>query len=196
MDCSCNTIDGGMTHQPEEAFVFHPISSKIPRQAKVSVPATSHDGVSCYKHCAALSGRIGQLLRHGTSKRVCLMERLSISLEGDPRRPDHRGKAWSLAGDNNLRYALIIGMLLGSTLLVRAEPVDREKWVRQTARASKSCFAKFQQKFRDAKDHSYANCVTDQTNKAIDGCVGGDEFSDCVKERSLKVLEACDLSGC
>ena len=87
-------------------------------------------------------------------------------------------------------------MLLGSTVLVRAEPVDREKWVRQTARASKSCFAKFQQKFRDAKDHSFADCVTDQTNKAIDGCIGGDEFSDCVKERSLKVLEACDLSGC
>jgi hypothetical protein len=95
-----------------------------------------------------------------------------------------------------LRYALIIGMLLGSTLLVRAEPVDREKWVRQTARASKSCLAKFRQKFRDAKDHSFADCVTDQTNKAIDGCIGGDEFSDCVKERSLKVLEACDLSGC
>jgi hypothetical protein len=50
MDCSCNTIDGGMTHQPEEAFVFHVISSRIPRQAKVSVPATSHDGVSCYKY--------------------------------------------------------------------------------------------------------------------------------------------------
>jgi hypothetical protein len=100
------------------------------------------------------------------------------------------------AGDKNLRYALIIAMLLGSTLLAQAEPVDRDKWVQQTARASKSCLAKFRQKFRDAKDHSYADCVTDQTNKAVDDCVGSSEFSDCVKERSLRVLEVCDLSGC
>jgi hypothetical protein len=38
--------------------------------------------------------------------------------------------------------------------------------------------------------------VTDQNNKAVDTCTGDSEFSDCVLERSLRVLEVCDLSGC
>jgi hypothetical protein len=95
-----------------------------------------------------------------------------------------------------MRYALMIAMLLGSMLLVRAEPLDRDKWVGQTGRASKSCLAKFRQKFGEAKGHNYAECVTDQTNKAIDTCIGISEFSNCVMERSLKVLEVCDLSAC
>ena len=96
-----------------------------------------------------------------------------------------------------MRYAFMIAMLLGSTaLLAHAQPLDRDKWVGQNARANKSCLAKFRQKFGEAKGHNYAECVTDQTNKAIDTCIGISEFSNCVLERSLKVLEVCDLSTC
>ena len=99
-------------------------------------------------------------------------------------------------GDKNMRYALVIAMLLGSTLLAQAEPIDRDKWIAQTGRASKSCLAKFRQKFGEDKGHNYSGCVTDQTNKAIDDCVGSTEFSNCVLEKSLRVLEVCDLSSC
>jgi hypothetical protein len=40
-------------------------------------------------------------------------------------------------------YALIIAMLLWSMFLAHAEPLDRDKWVQQTGRATKSCLAKF-----------------------------------------------------
>jgi hypothetical protein len=99
-------------------------------------------------------------------------------------------------GDKNMRYAMVIAMLLGSTLLAQAEPIDRDKWITQTARANKSCLAKFRQKFGDDKGRNYSGCVTDQTNKAIDDCVGSTEFSNCVLEKSLRVLEVCDLSSC
>lgn len=99
-------------------------------------------------------------------------------------------------GDKNMRYALVIAMLLGSTLLAQAEPIDRDKWIAQTGKASKSCLAKFRQKFGEDKGHNYSRCVTDQTNKAIDDCVGSSEFSNCVLEKSLRVLEVCDLSSC
>ncbi|WP_108519513.1 hypothetical protein [Bradyrhizobium algeriense] len=99
-------------------------------------------------------------------------------------------------GDTNMRYVFVIAMLLGSTLLAQAEPIDRNKWIAQTERANKSCLAKFRQKFREDKGHNYSGCVTDQTNKAIDDCVGRSEFSNCVLEKSLKVLEVCDLSNC
>jgi len=95
-----------------------------------------------------------------------------------------------------MRCALIIAMLLGSTPFVQAEPLDRDKWVEQTGRASKSCLSKFRKRFGEAKGHNYADCVTDQTNKEIDSCVGDSEFSNCVLQRSLKVLEVCDLSKC
>jgi hypothetical protein len=97
-------------------------------------------------------------------------------------------------GEKYMRYALIIAMLLGSTLL--AQDLDHDKWVGQIGRANKTCLAKFRQKFGEAKDHNYADCVTDQTNKEIDTCIGKSEFSNCVHERSLKVLEVCDLSKC
>ena len=96
----------------------------------------------------------------------------------------------------SMRYALIIAMLLGSTVLARAEPLEREKWVRQTERANKTCLAKFRQKFRAAKDRDYAVCITDQTNKEIETCFSNSESSSCVFERSLKVLQLCDLSKC
>ena len=99
-------------------------------------------------------------------------------------------------GDKNMRYALVIAMLLGSTLLAQTEPIDRDKWIAQTGKASKSCHARFRQKFGQDKGHSYSRCVTDQTNKAIDDCVGSSEFSNCVLEKSLRVLEVCDLSSC
>jgi hypothetical protein len=95
-----------------------------------------------------------------------------------------------------MRYALIIAMLLGSTFLAQAEPLEREKWVGQTARANKACLAKFRQKFGEGKDRNYADCLTAQTNKEIDTCIGAGEFSNCVLQRSLKVLEVCDLSKC
>ena len=95
-----------------------------------------------------------------------------------------------------MRYALVIAMLLGSTLLAQAEPIDRDKWIAQTGKASKSCLAKFRQKFGQDKGRNYSRCVTDQTNKAIDDCVGSSEFSNCVLEKSLRVLEVCDLSSC
>ncbi|NOJ43047.1 hypothetical protein [Bradyrhizobium australiense] len=94
-----------------------------------------------------------------------------------------------------MRYALAIAMLLGSTLLAQAVPIDRDKWIAQTERASKSCLAKFRQKFGEDKG-KYSNCMADQTNKAIDDCVGSSEFSNCVLEKSLRVLEVCDLSSC
>jgi len=95
-----------------------------------------------------------------------------------------------------MRHALIIAMFLGSTFLAQAESLDRDKWVGQTAKANKACLAKFRQKFGEAKDRNYADCVTDQTNKEIDTCIGDSEFSACVLQRSLKVLEVCDLSKC
>jgi hypothetical protein len=113
----------------------------------------------------------------------------------DLQRLDHPGEDCTRR-DKNMRYALIIAISLGSTLLAQAEPLDRDKWVEQTGRASKSCLVKFRQKFGEAKGHNYADCVTDQTNKAIDTCIGSSEFSNCVLERSLKVLEVCDLSRC
>ena len=94
-----------------------------------------------------------------------------------------------------MRYSLIIAMLLGSTVL-RAEPLERKKWVGQTERANQTCLAKFRQKFRAAKDGDYAVCITDQTNKEIEACFGNSESSNCVFERSLKVLQLCDLSKC
>ena len=102
----------------------------------------------------------------------------------------------STGGDNNMRYALVIAMLLGSTLLAQAEPIDRDKWIAQTGKASKPCLAKFRQKFGEDKGHNYSVCMTDQTNKAIDDCIGSSAFSNCVLEKSLRVLEVCDLSSC
>jgi hypothetical protein len=96
----------------------------------------------------------------------------------------------------NVRYALKIAMLLGSTLLAQGEPLNREKWVVQTGLANTSCLAKFRHKFGGAKDHIYATCMADQTNNEIETCTGNSEFSNCVRERSLKVLELCDLSKC
>lgn len=94
----------------------------------------------------------------------------------------------------NMRSILIVAMLLGS--IARAEALDRGKWIEQTARASKACQAKFRKKFGEAEGHNFADCITDQNNKAVDTCTGDSEFANCVRERSLKVLEVCDLSGC
>jgi hypothetical protein len=90
-----------------------------------------------------------------------------------------------------MRRVLIIAILLWSALLARAETLDRAKWVQLTATASKSCLAKFR-----ALDHNFAGCLTEQSNKEIDACIGKGEFSNCVLQRSLKVYEVCDLSKC
>ena len=93
-----------------------------------------------------------------------------------------------------MRSFLIIAMLIG--WIAQAGAIDRNKWIEQTARASKACLAKFRQKFGEAKGHNYADCVTDQNNRAVDSCTGNSEFANCVLERTLRVLEVCDLSGC
>jgi hypothetical protein len=54
----------------------------------------------------------------------------------------------------------------------------------------------FGRKFGEGKGHNYSSCMTDQTNMAIDDCVGSSELSNCVLEKSLRVLEVCDLSSC
>jgi hypothetical protein len=95
-----------------------------------------------------------------------------------------------------MRYALIIAILLWSTLPGHVEPLDRKTWVQQTGRANKSCEAKFRRKFGNATDHNYTDCFTVQTDKEINTCPSDSEFSNCVLQRSLKVLEACDLSKC
>jgi hypothetical protein len=93
-----------------------------------------------------------------------------------------------------MRSILIIAILFG--LIDQAGAIDRAKWIGQSAKASKACEAKFKQKFGDTKEHSYVDCVTNQNNNAVDTCTGSSEFANCVLERSLKVLEVCDLSGC
>jgi len=50
-----------------------------------------------------------------------------------------------------MRSALVIAMLLGS--ISQAEALDRGNWIEQTARANKTCLAKFRQKFGEAKGH-------------------------------------------
>jgi len=95
-----------------------------------------------------------------------------------------------------MRYVLMIAILLCSALHAHAETLDRTKWVQLTARASKSCLAKFRQKFGNAQDRNYADCLTEQSNKEIDACIGDSEFSNCVLQRTLKVYEVCDLSKC
>ena len=93
-----------------------------------------------------------------------------------------------------MRSILIIAMLIG--WIAQAEAIDRNKWIEQTARASKACLAKFRQKFGEAKGHNFADYVTDQNNRAVDTCTGNSEFANCVLERTFRVLEVCDLSGC
>ena len=85
-------------------------------------------------------------------------------------------------GDENMRYALVIAMLLGSTLLAQTEPIDRDKWIAQTGKASKSCHARFRRNSGRTRSQ-LPRCVTDQTNKVIDDCVGSSEFSNCVLEK-------------
>jgi len=109
-------------------------------------------------------------------------------------RTSNRSRSAAAARDNNMRSALIVAMLLGS--ISQAGSLDRDKWIEQTSRANRACLAKFRQKFGETKGHNYADCVTDQNNKAVDTCTGESEFANCVRERSLRVLEVCDLSGC
>ena len=93
-----------------------------------------------------------------------------------------------------MRCISIVAMLLA--LIDQAAAIDRAKWIEQTTKANNACETKFKQKFRDTKEHNYADCVTNQNNKAVDTCTGSSEFANCVLERSLRVLEVCDLSGC
>jgi len=95
-----------------------------------------------------------------------------------------------------IRSVLIVAILLWSVLHAQAESLDRTKWVQLTARASKSCLAKFRQKFGNAQDRNYADCLNEQSNKEIDACIGDSEFSNCVLQRTLKVYEVCDLWKC
>jgi hypothetical protein len=66
-----------------------------------------------------------------------------------------------------MRYALVITISLGSTLLAQAEPIDRGKWAQQTGIASKSCLAKFRQNFHEATGHSLSNWMVSRRAAAV-----------------------------
>jgi len=97
---------------------------------------------------------------------------------------------------------LIVGTVAVIVLGVgsaRADDSEGDKWVEQLGAAGKSCAALFERKFGETKGHDWVDCMTDQTNKSIEGCVGGRsrrEFSICVAGRTLKVMQTCDLSKC
>jgi hypothetical protein len=90
----------------------------------------------------------------------------------------------------------VIALAVGSA---RADDSEGDKWVEQLGAAGKSCAALFERKFGETKGHDFTDCMWDQTNKATEGCIGGRsrrEFSICVAGRTLKVMQACDLSKC
>jgi hypothetical protein len=135
-------------------------------------------------------------IKYGLEIRRAPGSALQSENEADIRRTDRGPSSSQKAEKKSVRYVLIIAMLLWSMPLAHAEPLDRNKWVKQTGIASKSCLAKFRQKFGNAEGHNYADCITGQTNKEIDTCTVDSEFSNCVFQRSLRVLEQCDLSKC
>jgi hypothetical protein len=90
----------------------------------------------------------------------------------------------------------VIALAVGSA---RADDSEGDKWVEQNLAAAKSCAASFERKFGETKGHDWVDCMTDQTSKAIEGCIGGRsrrDFSICVAGRTLKVMQTCDLSKC
>jgi hypothetical protein len=94
---------------------------------------------------------------------------------------------------------LIVGTVAVIALTVGSARAVDDKWVEQNIEAGKSCVASFERKFGETKGHDWVDCMTDQTNKAIEGCIGGRsrrEFSICVAGRTLKVMQTCDLSKC
>jgi hypothetical protein len=89
----------------------------------------------------------------------------------------------------------VIALAFGSA---RAEDSKGDKWAEQVGIALKSCAALFERKFGEAKGHDFADCMTNQTSKATEGCIGQSrsEFPICVAGRTLKVMQTCDLSKC
>ncbi len=66
-------------------------------------------------------------------------------------------------------------------------------------KARNSCVVLFRQKFGDAKGKDFADCMLAQERAATKTCGNAsnrDEFVSCVTTRSIKVMEACDLTQC
>jgi hypothetical protein len=59
---------------------------------------------------------------------------------------------------------------------------------------SKPSIAELRGEQLSKSEFTKAQQLADQTNKEIETCIGDGEFFNCVHQRSLKVLEACDLS--
>src|SRR6266404_92676 len=80
----------------------------------------------------------------------------------------------------------------------QALDAEGELWVQQPGDATKACSAQAQQKFGDIKGNRFADCLTDQTEKATQTCIGvaKSAFAGCVSGRALKVMQSCDLSRC
>ena len=96
---------------------------------------------------------------------------------------------------------LFCAIVLAAVLIGQAaQALDAasELWVQQVGDATKACSAKFRQKFGETKDSRFADCLTDQTEKAVQPCIGvaRNAFAGCVSGRALKVMQSCDLSRC
>jgi hypothetical protein len=91
---------------------------------------------------------------------------------------------------------LLLGIMIGQT--AHALDAEGEEWVKQMRKATDACVKLFDRKFGDVKSTRFADCMTDQTAKATETCIGvrRNEFASCVSGRTLKVMEACDLTRC
>jgi hypothetical protein len=91
---------------------------------------------------------------------------------------------------------ILAAMFIGQA--AQALDAEGELWVKQVGDATKACAAQFRQKFGETKGSRFADCLTDQTVKATETCIGvaKDAFAGCVSGRALKVMQSCDLSRC
>jgi hypothetical protein len=96
-----------------------------------------------------------------------------------------------------LIFAVVI-FAAGWLIPAHSENIEGDKWIEQLGKASTACLAQFRRKFGDVKGHDFADCLTDQSSKATKGCIGQSrsEFPNCFRERSLRVMETCDLTQC
>jgi hypothetical protein len=91
--------------------------------------------------------------------------------------------------------AMIIVALTGQA----AHALDAEdSWVEEIGKATKACGVLFDQKFGKGKNSRFVDCMTEQTAKAAEACIGSkqNEFASCVSGRALSVMQACDLTRC
>jgi len=74
--------------------------------------------------------------------------------------------------------------------------ISGDHWVSDTGTATKRCLALFNKRFHNDTTKNFANCMTDQVQKATEPCVGVTNFSDCMMQNSLRVMNSCDLTHC